>query len=242
MKITESRPIRDTVVIRSATPTAGAGVVAPPYGGIVRQTVDVATIAGIPDTELTPKVRVAIEMLMAEVQRLREDLTRAQQRVGYLEKLADEDSLVPVANRRAFVRELSRSVALAERYGTAASVLYFDINGMKAINDQHGHAAGDAALKHVGEILTNSVRESDIVGRLGGDEFGVILVQTDTGRAVEKADSLASAIAANPFEWNGNVLGLSVAYGAHTARSQENAGEALEQADKAMYAHKQGLV
>ena len=242
MKITESRPIRDTVVIRSATPTAGAGVVAPQYGGTIRPAVDVATIAGIPDTDLTPKVRVAIEMLMAEVQRLREDLTRSHQRVGYLEKLADEDSLVPVANRRAFVRELGRSVALAERYGTAASVLYFDINGMKAINDQHGHAAGDAALKHVGEILTNSVRESDVVGRLGGDEFGVILVQTDTGRAVEKADSLANAIATNPLEWNGNVLGLSVAYGAHTAKSQENAGEALEQADKAMYAHKQGLV
>lgn len=240
MKVTDSRPIRDTVVIRSGTPTGGPSVVMPTPTGILRPIVDIATISGIPDTELTPKVRVAIDMLMAEVSRLREDLQRAQQRVGYLEKLADEDSLVPVANRRAFVRELGRSVALAERYGTAASVLYYDVNGMKAINDHHGHAAGDAALKHVGEILTNNVRESDVVGRLGGGEFGVILLQTDTQKAAEKADTLATAIATNPFQWQGNILDLSVAYGAHTATGKENAGEALELADKAMYAHKRG--
>ena len=81
------------------------------------------TIAGIPETDLAPKVRQALKMLMDEVQRLREDLRQAQTRVGYLEKLADEDSLVPVANRRAFVRELSRMAAFAERYNAPSSVL-----------------------------------------------------------------------------------------------------------------------
>ena len=84
------------------------------------------------------------------------------------------------------------------------------------------------------------MRESDVVGRLGGDEFGVILVQTDTERAIEKADSLATAIAGDPLDWNGHVLDISVAYGTYTATGNENAGEALEKADKAMYAHKQG--
>ncbi|MFQ5973485.1 MAG: GGDEF domain-containing protein [Alphaproteobacteria bacterium] len=195
-------------------------------------------MAGIPTTELTPKVHAAIEMLMAEVQRLREDLHQAQQRVGYLEKLADEDSLVPVANRRAFVRELSRMVAFAERYGTPSSILYFDINGFKTINDQHGHAAGDAAIKHVAELLTSNVRETDVVGRLGGDEFGVILAQSDSQTAADKADALATTIAANPLDWNEMALALNVAYGTYTITGEENPGEALERADRAMYAQK----
>ncbi len=200
---------------------------------------DVMTIAGIPESDLTPKVRQALQMLMHEVQRLREDLRQAQQRVGYLEKLADEDSLVPVANRRAFVRELSRMAAFAERYNTPSSVLYFDINGFKQINDQHGHAAGDAALAHVAILFANNIRESDIVGRLGGDEFGVILAQSDQRNAIEKADSLAGLIVKSPVDWNGVSLTLSVSYGAYTFSGGENAVEALAHADRAMYAQKQ---
>ncbi len=197
------------------------------------------TIAGIPETDLTPKVRQALQMLMSEVQRLREDLRQAHQRVGFLEKLADEDSLVPVANRRAFVRELSRMAAFAERYNTPSSVLYFDINGFKQINDQHGHAAGDAALKHIATVLAENIRESDIVGRLGGDEFGVILAQSDQANAAEKAAGLAALIIRSPAEWNGVSLRLSVSYGMFTFSGGENAGEALARADRAMYAQKQ---
>ncbi len=199
---------------------------------------DIMTVAGVPDTDLTPKVRVALEMLMREVQRLREDLQQAQQRVGFLEKLADEDSLVPVANRRAFVRELSRMAAFAERYDTPSSVLYFDINEFKRINDEYGHAAGDAALTHVANLLSANVRESDIVGRLGGDEFGVILAQSDQAAAAEKAVSLATTITSTPAEWQGAKLTLSVSFGTFTF-SGGDAGEALARADKAMYAHKQ---
>src|SRR3546814_11162996 len=68
--------------------------------------------------------------------------------------------------------------AFEERYGAAGAVLYFDVNGLKALNDTHGHAAGDAVLKRVCEILLRDTRASDVVGRLGGDEFGVILAQS----------------------------------------------------------------
>ncbi len=199
---------------------------------------DVMTIAGIPETDLTPKVRQALQMLMHEVQRLREDLRQAQQRVGYLEKLADEDSLVPVANRRAFVRELSRLAAFAERYNASSSVLYFDINNFKQINDQHGHAAGDAALTHIATLLAQNIRESDIVGRLGGDEFGVILAKSDQADASEKADSLAQLITKSPVDWKGVSLRLSVSYGAYTFSGGEDASDALAMADRAMYAQK----
>jgi len=200
---------------------------------------DLASIAGIPEAELTPKVRDALTMLIAEVQRMREELSQAQQRVAYLEKLADEDSLVPVANRRAFVRELGRMVAFAERYGTQSSVIYFDINGFKRVNDEFGHAAGDAALRHIAQTLTDNVRESDTVGRLGGDEFGVILAQADAAAAAEKAAALARAIETQPLVWEGHELRVGASYGAYTFSGGVDAGEALERADQAMYAQRQ---
>ncbi|MBT3400444.1 MAG: GGDEF domain-containing protein [Rhodospirillaceae bacterium] len=176
---------------------------------------------------------------MTEVQRMREELSQARHRINYLEKLADEDTLVPVANRRAFVREMSRMVAYAERYGSGSSVLYFDINGFKEINDQHGHAAGDAALRQIAELLAENVRESDIVGRLGGDEFGVILAQATAEVAAEKASSLAALIATTPLDWEGTAITLSVSYGVYSFSGTEDAGEALQRADQAMYAQKQ---
>ena len=135
---------------------------------------DVTTIQGIPQSELTPRVRMALDVLMAEVQELRGALSQAKKRIGYLENLADQDTLAPVLNRRAFVRELARMISFAERYETPGSVLYFDIDGMKAINDRHGHGAGDLVVRHAAETLLDRLRGSDLVGRLGGDEFGVI--------------------------------------------------------------------
>ncbi|MEQ8369760.1 MAG: GGDEF domain-containing protein [Alphaproteobacteria bacterium] len=200
---------------------------------------DSSTVLGIPDGELTPKVRHAIESLMAEVERLRNELAEQTRRIGYLERLADEDSLVPVANRRAFVRELGRMFAYAERYKVSGAVLYFDINDMKTINDKHGHGAGDAALSLVANVLIEQVRESDIVGRLGGDEFGVLLAQTDQAGANEKAERLASAIIDRPLQWNGGVIPITLSYGAHAFSGGDNPISALEAADRAMYVRKQ---
>ena len=199
---------------------------------------DVASVMGIPENELTPKVRKALQQLMAEVWSLRQELEEARQRVGYLEQLADQDTLAPVLNRRAFVRELSRMAAFEERYGAAGAVLYFDVNDLKIVNDNHGHAAGDAVLKRVCEVLLRDTRASDVVGRLGGDEFGVILAQSALEPAAAKAAKLAAAIAAEEVEWEGHRLGISVAYGVHTLSSGQQADDALDAADRAMYAHK----
>jgi diguanylate cyclase (GGDEF)-like protein len=231
MKIERTQPGRTNAAKPVRAPDQAS---APPPSG------DVATIAGLSETDLTPKVRQALDLLMTEVQRMREELSQARHRINYLEKLADEDTLVPVANRRAFVREMSRMVAYAERYGAGSSVLYFDINGFKEINDQHGHAAGDAALRQIAELLAENVRESDIVGRLGGDEFGVILAQASPEVAAEKAASLSALIATTPLDWEGTAITLSVSYGVYSFSGTEDAGEALQRADQAMYEQKQG--
>src|SRR3546814_13644811 len=133
---------------------------------------------------------------MAGVEALRQEVEEVRQRAGQLEQLADQETLAPVLNRRAFSRERGRMAAFEERYGAAGAVLYFDVNGLKALNDTHGHAAGDAVLKRVCEILLRDTRASDVVGRLGGDEFGVILAQSGMEPAAAKAATLAEAIAA----------------------------------------------
>ena len=143
MKIGETKPV--TLVPKVGPPPGGAG-----RRAAVDETVaaaDTASIMGIPEAELTPKVRTAIMTLLDEVQRLRDELKQTQSRIDYLEQLADEDSLIPVINRRAFVHELSRMMSFAERYEVRSSMLYFDLNGMKAINDTYGHAAGDCGAR-----------------------------------------------------------------------------------------------
>jgi diguanylate cyclase (GGDEF)-like protein len=207
----------------------------------VRRVEDVATVMEIPEAEFTPKVRAAIMALMEEVARLRQELGRTQRRVEHLEQLADQDALAPIANRRAFVREMSRIMSFSQRYGAPSSVLYFDLNGMKEINDTYGHAAGDAALLRVAHTLLDSVRESDVVGRLGGDEFGVLLAQADQNAASEKAAALATAIAGRPLVWEDDEIGLTVAYGAYCFQPNEDVSTALANADRAMYANKQRI-
>lgn len=199
---------------------------------------DSLTVLGIPESELSPAVRAALQTLMAEVDRMRRELDQSRQRIDHLERLADEDTLLPLANRRAFVRELSRMMSFAERYGSTGGVVYFDVNHLKRVNDAHGHAAGDAALRRITEILRAKVRESDLIGRLGGDEFGVALAQLEPSAVVEKAQMLAAAIDAAPFEWNGAKIALSVAWGAYPFKGSELADDALEAADRAMYDRK----
>jgi diguanylate cyclase (GGDEF)-like protein len=202
---------------------------------------DAATVMGIPEAELTPKVRSAIMTLMAEVQSLRRELDKAQARLTHLEELADRDSLAPVYNRRAFVRELNRVISFSERYNAPASLIYFDVNSFKKINDEQGHAAGDGALLHVAHTLLANLRESDTVARLGGDEFGVILAQADAEQATAKGRQLAEKIAARPVEHEGRSFQVTVAYGVATFRSGGDAEATLAEADRAMYEHKAKL-
>jgi diguanylate cyclase (GGDEF)-like protein len=197
-----------------------------------------ASVLGIPESEFTPRVRDAIMTLMGEVDSLRRELQATRARLDEAERNADQDQLLPLLNRRAFVRELTRYIAFAGRYGTPASLIYFDLNGFKSVNDTFGHAGGDAALKNFAAVLSGNVRDSDCVGRLGGDEFGVLLSHADQEQAHKKADILAEKLRAAPALWNGRTIPLSFAYGAFELKAGDDADDAMARADEAMYAHK----
>ena len=199
---------------------------------------DSAGFLGIDESELTASVRGALTNLLSEIDELRQEVGRLKAHLSEAEGLADRDALTPLLNRRAFVRELKRVAAFAQRYGSPASLIYFDLDGFKAVNDRFGHAAGDQALQAVAERLAANVRESDIVGRLGGDEFAVILVQADLAAAQAKAAALAAAIADQPVQCGEWLSPVKVSYGVRLIEPDVDAEQILAQADAAMYARK----
>jgi len=186
------------------------------------------------------------ERLRAEVDRLSRELARAEARIAELEARADVDPLVEVLNRRGFERELERSLAYVRRYGGRAALMYIDLDGFKAVNDAHGHAAGDAMLKAVAGTLAGHVRASDAVGRLGGDEFGVLMWNIGEPAARAKARELEGHIAAarlSQGDSQGSSPGDTVpAVGASAGlvmlEPETTAASAIAAADRAMYARK----
>lgn len=151
---------------------------------------------GIDLTLVGKRAAAAIRALSEEVVELQSEVDALQDQLVSAETEADMDTLVPVFNRRAFERELSREIAIGGRYGTPLSLVFIDLDRFKLVNDRFGHPAGDAALIKVGEILNTHTRETDLVGRLGGDEFGVVLTHAEVGDCHNKARDLAAKIAA----------------------------------------------
>jgi diguanylate cyclase (GGDEF)-like protein len=229
----------------SSTNTTSPGDAAKAYSDISaaspRIIADTTTIMGIPEAELTPKVREAILTLMQEVDNLRRSVDGMSKRLAAAEQLADKDSLLPIYNRRAFVRELTRVQASVERYGSDACLVYIDLDGFKAINDTYGHSAGDHVLHEYSHRLVDSVRESDIVGRLGGDEFGLILSHTNQDAAAVLANRLPQELKDNPISWNGVHLNLSMSYGIVTMKPGIDVQDTMAMADSKMYQQKRNV-
>ena len=197
---------------------------------------------GIPEREMTPRVRIGIAALTGEVARLQREVEAGRKKLLDAERAANQDTLLPVLNRRAFVREIARFIAFSERYGTPASLVYFDLDGFKNVNDAHGHAAGDAVLHHFAGLLASHVRNTDAVGRLGGDEFGIVLAHASLDQAHLKGETLIKALSDAPPRWQSNPVTVTFSYGAYELRAGENADAAMANADLAMYANKRERV
>ena len=176
--------------------------------------------------------------LMDEIGRLRGEVARLETRVEELDREAHLDVLVPVANRRGLVRSLGRMIARHERHDTPAALLFVDVDGLKALNDSFGHAAGDAALIHLARLMVGSVRQTDLVARLGGDEFGILLDNADEASAMDTAARLVNAVADSDFIHEGRPLPLSVAIGVSVIAQGDSAEAVLDRADQAMYRDK----
>ena len=146
--------------------------------------------------------------------------------------LADHDPLTRVGNRRAFTRRLGEEVHRAARYGQRFALVVLDVDGFKALNDRHGHLAGDVALEAIGDVLRETLRRSDCAFRLGGDEFALILEETGAGEATLVVDRIGAGIAA--VEAGAGHM-LRASFGVALADGPTDAETLLQAADAAMY-------
>ena len=159
-------------------------------------------------------------------------------RVRDLEGKLDEDELTGVYNRRGFMRELERATSFSSRYGACGSVVYIDINHFKRINDEYGHRVGDTTLRHVARLLLTNVRKSDLVARLSGDEFALLLWSSDQDMAERKARELIDLIAADPIVEDGKAIEISLSFGVSALKPGDDRDTVLDRADQAMYVDK----
>jgi diguanylate cyclase (GGDEF)-like protein len=149
------------------------------------------------------------------------------------------DVLTKALTRRAFMDELARATATYQRSGRACSLIMFDLDHFKAVNDTHGHAVGDAVLRAVAHVVQSELRRCDVLGRLGGEEFGV-LVMADHATALEIAERLRAVIEGTIVRDYPHV-GFTASLGVATTDPQTDTRDALiAAADMRLYAAKEG--
>jgi diguanylate cyclase (GGDEF)-like protein len=158
-----------------------------------------------------------------------------------LRDLAAIDDLTNIPNRRQFLKELDIEFRRTIREGRSFSVLMFDADNFKSINDRFGHSAGDEVLRALASRARAIIRETDLLGRLGGEEFAAVLKDVALPAALETADRLRQEVAATPFTVAGGEISVTVSMGVATRRPQDDNGtQLLRLADEALLTAKVG--
>ncbi len=159
-------------------------------------------------------------------------------RIAELEAVVLMDTLTPLYNRRHFLNILERWIWRAHRYGHECGLLFIDVDQLKSVNDALGHQAGDQLLISVATTLQSAVRRSDIVARIGGDEFGILLENVDIKKLPGKAKKIAHAVALRALDYNDVEIVPSVSVGFAMIEAGVSSAEIMMRADRSMYAEK----
>jgi diguanylate cyclase (GGDEF)-like protein len=188
-----------------------------------------------------PEVEAVLEKLAGEDREVLEGaLARAEKTEAELRYLADHDSLTGLLNRRSFRAKLDRYVSFSARYGGQGAVMIIDIDGLKEVNDRLGHQPGDNLIRRVADVLRERVRTTDIVARLSGDEFAVLVPQTDTGGALQLGEDLRAEVAEGfPADAELGMATISVGITMFGGERDVGSEAVLVAADQAMYRAKE---
>jgi diguanylate cyclase (GGDEF)-like protein/PAS domain S-box-containing protein len=193
-------------------------------------------------TRDTTKRRLAEEALRAakaDLERRVEERTSELTRLNSeLERQADTDGLTGIWNRRGFMRLAAHEMRRTARYHKPFAILFVDLDKFKAINDTFGHAAGDRALQTVVRQMGRQLRDGDVMARIGGDEFVLLLLETSVDGAVRVADRLCQGVAAATIEAGSASFTTMVSVGVAEWRANETIDQLLARADAALYAAK----
>ena len=176
--------------------------------------------------------QVTYFMMLSAVAVLRSDARRSEARADLMRTLAATDVLTGLPNRRSLSEAMTGHMALAERGAQALSVMLIDIDHFKRINDRHGHAAGDAVLVQLAQLLRAELRSSDLVGRWGGEEFLVVAPATSISTVADLAERLRERVAGWAFD-HGQPMSISI--GVSQALPGDTMDSLLQRADRALY-------
>jgi diguanylate cyclase (GGDEF)-like protein len=191
--------------------------------------------------KLDPAVIEVLEKLSGSDREVVEGaLKKAEKTEAELRYLADHDSLTGLLNRRRFRAELDQYVSFTARYGGQGAVMIIDIDGLKQVNDKLGHQVGDSLIRRISGALRERVRATDIVARLSGDEFAVLMPQSDTAGAMQLGEDLRGAVAeGSPSESEQGASTISVGITMFGGKHDAGAEAVLVAADQAMYRAKE---
>jgi diguanylate cyclase (GGDEF)-like protein/PAS domain S-box-containing protein len=171
---------------------------------------------------------------------VKEDITQRKALEAELKRLATTDPLTGVANRRRFLQEMEMELIRHKRFRKPASFLLLDLDHFKQVNDTRGHAVGDLALKHLAELARLRLRRLDLFGRLGGEEFGILLPGTDHQGALALAEIFRGQVASSPAQADSGPVPLTVSIGATTFHPGDpDPDSILARADAALYRAKE---
>ena len=172
---------------------------------------------------------------------IQEDITERKSHQATLERLATTDHLTGLLNRRAYLEATEREIRRAHRYDQPLSLLMLDVDHFKRINDGHGHPAGDEVLRRIAAACRTLLRDEDLTGRLGGEEFAVTLVQAALPAALVVAERLRQAIGKLEIEHEGRRIPVSVSIGvAEYGTGTEGLTQLISRADEQLYKAKEG--
>lgn len=154
-----------------------------------------------------------------------------------LEKMADTDGLTRLKNRRYFISNAQKELNRARRYNHTLAVMMIDIDYFKKVNDTYGHLTGDVILKQLGRILTRYARESDIISRYGGEEFVILIPETNPKKAYHAAEKLRKVIEKTNFKIDKDIIPVTVSIGValKTPSNSYSLEKLIDKADKALY-------
>lgn len=177
--------------------------------------------------------------LAGELATLQRQVDAQAEMIRSLKRDTITDPLTGALNRRGFEIELNKALANARRHHRLSALLFVDMDNFKHINDTHGHHAGDEALCHVAELLQANIRQTDVLARVGGDEFSIILNDVRSVEDAEKrARLLSDFISSSPVRFEDETIQIQASVGTQSFQAEDDMIDVIARADEAMYAAK----
>ena len=187
------------------------------------------------DLERLKETEQTLEAMGKKITDIKMDANELKKKAAELESESLMDNLTGLYNRKAYDQKIAESIANLRRYNISSSLLMCDVDDFKKINDSYGHNIGDLALKKLARLLKEKLRINDFISRYGGEEFTVILPNTDLSGAAKASESLLSFINKSVFSYKNNKIPLTISIGVSHLKKSDTADTVFDRADSALY-------